>query len=50
MDIFSIIILLLLGPVLIKFIDRSYLSLKDSQIYKDLSEFDTEPDKKISSK
>jgi len=45
MDIFSIIILLLLGPVLIKFMDRSYLSLKDSQIYKDLSEFDTEPSK-----
>jgi len=45
MDVFNIIVVLLLGPVLIKFMDRSYLSLKDSQVYKDLSEFDTDPSK-----
>ena len=38
MDIVSIVVLVLIAPIAVKFIDRAYKSFKSTELYKDLSE------------
>jgi len=36
MELFTIVGLLILGPILVRFLDKTYKALKGTQFYKDL--------------
>ena len=38
MDVLSIVVLILVAPIAVKFIDRAYRSFKSTELYKDLSD------------
>jgi len=42
MDIISIVVVVVLAPILVRFLDRAYIATKNTELYKDLSDFDTE--------
>ena len=46
MSVLSYVVLLVLAPVLVRFVDKAYVATKETEMFKDLSDFDTEPTKK----
>jgi len=46
MSILSYVAVVILAPILIKFLDRAYVSAKETEMFKDLADIDTEPTKK----